>query len=85
MSNETKQTAVQWYAERLYDLEMAYNQGVIKTNTYIKGKREAVEQAKEMEKEQRMSDFTMGIKNANQIEATKDAEEWYNEIYGGNK
>jgi len=80
-----RQTAVQWYAERLYDLEMAYNQGVIKTNTYIKGKREAVEQAKEMEKEQRMSDFKMGITNANRMEATKDAEEWYNETYGGNK
>jgi hypothetical protein len=78
-----KQTAVQWYAERLYDLEMAYNQGVIKTNTYIKGKREAVEQAKEMEKEQRMSDFTMGITNANRMEATKDAEQWFNETYGG--
>jgi hypothetical protein len=40
---------------------------------------------KEMEKEQRMSDFTMGITNANRMEATKDAEKWYNETYGGNK
>jgi hypothetical protein len=52
MINETKQTAVEWYSERLYDLEMAYNQGVINTNTYIKCKREAVEQAKEMEYKQ---------------------------------
>ena len=40
---------------------------------------------KEMEKQQRMSDFTMGITNANRMEATKDAEQWYNETYGGNK
>jgi hypothetical protein len=44
-----------------------------------------LQQAKEMEKEQRMSDFTMGITNANRMEATKDAEKWYNETYGGNK
>jgi glutaredoxin-related protein len=44
-----------------------------------------VDQAKEMEKEQRMSDFIMGITNANRMEATKDAETWYNETYGGNK
>jgi hypothetical protein len=44
-----------------------------------------LQQAKEMEKEQRMSDFTMGITNANRMEATKDAEEYYNETYGGNK
>jgi len=50
MSNETKQTAVEWLAQRLYDLEIAYNQGVINTNTYLKSKREAVEQAKEIHK-----------------------------------
>ena len=44
-----------------------------------------LQQAKEMEKDQRMSDFIMGITNANRMEATKDAEEWYNETYGGNK
>jgi hypothetical protein len=60
MINETKQTAVQWYAERLYDLEMAYNQGVIKTNTYIKGKREAVEQAKEIEIAGKEMSYTEG-------------------------
>jgi hypothetical protein len=27
----------------------------------------------------------MGITNANRMEATKDAEQWYNETYGGNK
>jgi hypothetical protein len=40
---------------------------------------------KEMEKEQSMNDFSMGIGNANRMEATKDAETYYNETYGGNK
>ena len=88
MSNETKQTAVQWYAERLYDLEMAYNQGVIKTNTYIKGKREAVEQAKAMEKE-KMIEFAQEVfrNRYNQITQSLGniADDIYNETYGGNK
>jgi hypothetical protein len=82
-----KQTAVQWYAERLYDLEMAYNQGVIKTNTYIKGRREAVEQAKEMEKEQIQDGYWNGsdsfFEHPKQI--LLNANEYYNETYGGNK
>jgi len=52
---------------------------------YHKEKDKLLEQAKEMQKEQRISDFTMGITNANRMEATKDAEQWYNETYGGNK
>ena len=83
-----KQTAVQWYAERLYDLEMAYNQGVIKTNTYIKGKREAVEQAKEMEKEQ-IIEFAKEVficrYNGIQERLSNIANDIYNETYGGNK
>jgi len=85
MKNETRQTSVEWYAQRLYDLEIAYNQGVIETDIYIKSKIEAKQQAKEMEKEQSINDFKMGIRNAIKMEATKDAEQWYNEIYGGNK
>jgi len=79
-----KQTAVQWYAERLYDLEMAYNQGVIKTNTYIKGKREAVEQAKEMEKEQIENAHNEGY-GSGYMDDAKSPEHYYNETYGGNK
>ena len=83
-----KQTAVEWYAERLYDLEMAYNQGVIKTNTYIKGKREAVEQAKEMEKEQ-IIEFAKEVficrYNGIQERLSNIANDIYNETDGGNK
>jgi hypothetical protein len=72
-----KQTAVEWFAIALYE------------NGFLTGNgdeiQELLEQAKEMEKQQRMSDFTMGITNANRMEATKDAEQYYNETYGGNK
>jgi hypothetical protein len=82
MSNK-QQTAVEWYANRLCDIEIGYNQDVINTEVYIKSKTHAFEQAKEMEKEQ--------IKNAH-IEGqscvhcpiTELAEEFYNETYGGN-
>jgi hypothetical protein len=52
--------------------------------SYPKAVDDIFEKAKEMEKQQRMSDFIMGITNANRMEATKDAEQWYNETYGGN-
>ena len=67
MTNESKQTAVQWYVEKLYDLEMAYNQGLIMTNTYIKGKREAIEQAKEREKQQMMQCYSDGLGNGIEV------------------
>jgi hypothetical protein len=71
----TKQTAVEWIEHQVEQ------QGI----THYFSLREILEQAKEMEKQQRMSDFTMGITNANRMEETKDAEQWYNETYGGNK
>jgi hypothetical protein len=74
MTNETKQTAV----DQIVNLLNKEGFAPVLTEEEIKF-------FKEMEKEQRMSDFTMGITNANRMEATKDAEQWYNETYGGNK
>lgn len=89
-----KQTAVEWYANRLCDIEIAYNQGLIDTEVYIESKIHAYDQAKEMEKEQ----------NKILIDALKDIQNWdeehekkwddpgdraqkalknYNETYGG--
>ena len=88
MTNNKQQTAVEWLIEQLE--EKAFKESVqganrihivIDVHEYLALK----QQAKEMEKEQRMSDFTMGITNANRMEATKDAEQWFNETYGGNK
>jgi hypothetical protein len=73
MSNETKQTSV----DKIVSLLNKEGFAPVLTEEEIKS-------FKEMEKQQRMSDFTMGITNANRMEATKDAEQWFNETYGGN-
>jgi 1,4-dihydroxy-2-naphthoyl-CoA synthase len=82
--NNKKQTAVEWYAGRVHDIERCLKLGIISTIDYYEQLTKAVKQAKEMEKEQIMNAFSMGIGNANRMEATKDAEQWYNETYGGN-
>jgi hypothetical protein len=69
---------------------MAYNQGVINTDTYIKGKREAVEQAKEMEKEQHGTTWdksmdNLDVRGGNIVRAWEDFDDYYKQTYGGNK
>ena len=53
MSNNKQKTAVEWYSRRLLEIEIAHNQGVINSDVYLKSKTHALEQAKEMEKEQK--------------------------------
>jgi hypothetical protein len=84
MNNEVKQTAVEWYAQRLYDLEIAYNQGVINTDVYIQSKIEAKQQAKEMEEVQIINAYTQGQYDGDNIREG-DAYEYYNLIYGDTK
>ena len=84
MSNKTKQTAIDIFKEKLINIFEDYHDGIITLDEYIESINKATQQAKEMEKQQRMSDFTMGITNAIQMEATKDAEQYYNETFGGN-
>jgi hypothetical protein len=79
MTNDTKQTAVEWLSEKVLHREY-------ELLTQEK-KRKILEQAKEMEKEQ--------IKSAHGEEQSKlqddgswkrqTAEQYYNETYGGNK
>jgi hypothetical protein len=77
MSNETKQTAVDFIIA-----EITHPRWMTLTECELL---KIYEQAKEMEKEQIIDAFSMGIGNANRMEATKDAEQWHNETYGGNK
>jgi hypothetical protein len=74
MTNETKQTAV----EKLIT-EIKKRVSIIQLEPQTMARELMIENLamdlerfKEMEKEQRMSDFTMGITNANRMEATKD-------------
>jgi 3-dehydroquinate dehydratase len=71
-----KQTAVEWLAWEIGGLDtgMSYHHFTKK-----------VEQAKEMEKEQKMNDFIAGMEfiavDPNRYK--EDAEQYYNETYGG--
>ena len=79
MTNETKQTAVEWLIEQLRNDENIRWRG---TNIIELG-----EQAKEMEKKQIKDAFVNGFCNANNIEdKTINADTvFYNKTYGGNK
>lgn len=48
---QQQQTPVEWYANRLHEIEIAYNEFVINSDTYINYKNQALEEAKEKEKQ----------------------------------
>ena len=64
------QTAVQWLEDRY------------RPKGYITA--EEFEQAKEIEKEQIINSHLTGLIHPLEMEATKQAEQYYNETYGGN-
>jgi hypothetical protein len=83
MSNETKQTAVEWLLDRIEDVDLSE-----KLWENVK------QQAKEMEKEQIVNTWSeatapqheIGLSDASYVIAQiKKAEQYYNETYGGNK
>jgi hypothetical protein len=80
MTQEKKQTAVEWFiktmASKHYDSEVWYRANA-----------DVVRQAIAMEKEQIMHAYGQGtVDEAGEIlDVTKDAKQYYNEIYKGNK
>jgi hypothetical protein len=87
MSNETKQTAVEKFIEKLEeigDLRECTSLGLIQLNIDKNEYLALKEQAKEMEMNQIINDYTQGQYDGNNIKET-DAYEYYNLIYGGNK
>jgi len=83
--NNKQQTALEWYAHRLYEIEISYNQGVIDTEVYAKSKTHALEQAKEMEKERMIEFGELCWKNLLRSDVIMRPRDVYNETYGGNK
>ena len=78
MSNETKQTAVEWYAIEMAEyLRSIYGDGIINLDI--------LKQAKEMEKQQKRKDFTDGYMHGNEPLNHDVIDKWYKETYGGNK
>jgi hypothetical protein len=75
MSNETKQTAVEWLASELSNhLEMPHKYFI-----------EILDQAKEMEKEQMIEFGELVWKNLLRSDKIMKSRDVYNETYGGNK
>jgi molybdenum-dependent DNA-binding transcriptional regulator ModE len=78
--NNKQQTAVEWYAGRQHDLEGLRDFGAISIVEYYEELTKAVQQAKEMEKEQIKKAVNFGDERGN-IVSYSTAEQYYNETY----
>jgi hypothetical protein len=72
-----KQTAVEWLIEQLENVD--YNP--LEKGGYDTAKKRIIEQAKAMEKEQIQTAYLNGVMHPLEMEATKQAEQHYNENY----
>jgi len=73
---ETKQTAVEW----LYDTIIIFPE----SNEDLAHNARSFKQAKQMEKYQIIDAHLIGLITSMEMEATKQAEQYYNENYGKN-
>jgi len=93
MSNDKQQTAVEWYAGRVHEIERMLQIGAISVIGYYEFLTKAVQRAKEMEKEQRgytkedvLKAGEMGEINhhdTKHIVSYLDEARDFNETYGG--
>jgi uncharacterized metal-binding protein len=87
MTNNKQQTAVEWYAGKVHDLQVAKDFGAISVTEYYEELTKAVQQAKEMEKEQAIKFalcYAFGQYNVSKDLKTH-IEKFYEQTYGGNK
>jgi hypothetical protein len=76
---EKKQTAVEWLINQFLEVNV---DSITNENMYIKIPTKAFKQAKEMEKEQIIDAHLLGLIYPLEMEASKQAEQYYNETYG---
>ena len=74
-----QQTAVEWLIDRLLDGSLRFEE--TKMGFLISMDNNEIEQAKAMEKEQITQAHLFGLLCPIEIEATKQAEQYYNETY----
>jgi hypothetical protein len=84
---DKQQTAVEWYAGKVHDLEVAKDFGAISVTEYYEKLTKAVQQAKEMEKERIIKAYQQGVTDeyGDTITFTTEGEQYHKETYGGNK
>lgn len=94
MSNETKQTAVEWYGKQMGLLFQQFHWHKISITEFHYKRLELEEQAKEMEKEQIKSSWNHGfdwgmmeqsLSEQGEPSTLIDANHFYNQTYGCNK
>jgi cyclopropane fatty-acyl-phospholipid synthase-like methyltransferase len=91
MTNNKQQTAVEWFIEKLLDLDYEYAKGLITLAVWSERKKSLIEQAKEMQKEMTVklyNDYENYLEEAFKHQNGGQAvilsfEEFYEQTYGG--
>ena len=83
MTNNKQQTAVEWYMEKLLDLDYEYAKGLITLGVWSERKNSLIEKAKEMEKEQILDAYECGFESEHDARIPQSSMRYYNETYGG--
>jgi hypothetical protein len=82
MTNNKQQTAVEWFNSKIKQLEFWVETKQITWEEYHKEKDKLIEQAKEMEKEQKANTWNNAI-NAVEKDKWESFEQYYEQTYGG--
>jgi len=85
--SDKKQTAVEWFSNRAYELFEQYSEGKLDRITLNKLMFQATEQSKQMEKEQIVNarqSHPIEMKKARWMVDISDGEQYYEQTYGGN-
>jgi hypothetical protein len=83
MTNKKQQTAVEWYIEKLLDLDYEYAKGLITLGVWSERKNSLIQQAKKMEKERIVKAVNKGWKYNEDGFVSWMGEQYYNETFGG--
>jgi len=84
MSNNKQQTAVDWFHQKTWALKIQLEKGEISIGEYENTYATLYEQVKVIEMNQIINDYTQGQHDGNNIRE-KEAYEYYNKTYGGNR
>lgn len=82
MSEEKKISAVEWLAEKYNYITWMRNRDEISAGLADEWRKHYLEQAKEMEKQQVINAHLTGLIHPLEMEATKQAEQYYNDNFG---
>jgi hypothetical protein len=83
MTNNKQQTPVEWLAEQIEILHYDYWAEHISKDEKNQRLKQLKEKAKEMDKEQKIRDFTDGYLYRGEQLSPWLIDKWYNETYGG--